>query len=278
VILMIRSLINFQIYKFYKWRLNHINEKYNEDDLDTSAIVFSPHFDDETLGCGGTILKKKMAKADIKLVFMTDGSKSHSNLISEEKLKKIRKNEALAASCLLGLDSQDIYFLKFEDTKLIEHEGSAIETIKEILLAQEPHEIFIPYFKEPSLWNEDHIATNRIVIKALKILGMKVIIYEYPIWFWYHWPWVNTIKKSLKEWVYFLKFNPVYGFYFLRYLRCSVYIGDIMEQKRTVLNQYKSQMTRLIPDTRWETLPNFSNGKFLECFFQDHEIFRRHIL
>jgi LmbE family N-acetylglucosaminyl deacetylase len=282
VILMSKSIINAQIFQFYRWRLSQISEKYHEDDLSNPAVVFSPHFDDETLGCGGTILKKKKSRADIKLVFMTDGSKSHKKLISEEKLKKIRENEALAASRSLGLDSRDVYLLKFEETKLIEHKDSAIERVKEILLSQEPHEIFIPYFKEPSLWNKDHLATNRIVINALQILGMKVIIYEYPIWFWYHWPWVNTrvrvLKKSPKEWLHFIKFNPVVGLRLLRYLRCSVYIGDILEQKRTVLDHYKSQMTRLIPDARWATLPNFSNGEFLECFFQDHEIFRRYIL
>ncbi len=53
-----------------------------------SALVFSPHPDDESLGCGGTIIKKKSLGARVKLVHMTDGSAAnHDNLISSQELK-----------------------------------------------------------------------------------------------------------------------------------------------------------------------------------------------
>ena len=275
---MSRSFIKTQIRQFYRRILSRILDEYHEDELIRSAVVFSPHFDDETLGCGGTILKKKRAEADIKLVFMTDGSKSHRHLISEEKLKVIRASEALAASQSLGLDSCDIFLLKFEETKLSEHMNSAIERVKKILLYQKPDEIFIPYYKEPSLWSEDHLATNRIVISALQILGIKAVIYEYPIWFWCYWPWANTPTNSRKELLHVLSMNLVSGLYLLRDFRCSFYIGDVLELKRAALDQYKSQMTRLIPDPSWRTLSDVSNGEFLECFFQEQEIFHRYTL
>ena len=42
---------------------------WSAEELRRSAVVFSPHFDDETLGCGGTILQKRRAGAAVSLVF-----------------------------------------------------------------------------------------------------------------------------------------------------------------------------------------------------------------
>ncbi len=46
-------------------------------ELARSALVFSPHPDDECLGCGGTIIRKKQAGSTVKIVHLTDGSRSH---------------------------------------------------------------------------------------------------------------------------------------------------------------------------------------------------------
>jgi len=116
--------------------MNRIMSEFDENALGRSAVVFSPHFDDETLGCGGTILKKKRAGADVKIVFMTDGSKSHRRLISENELKAIRASEGLAASRSLGLNACDICFLEFEETKLSEHLDAATNRVTEMLLQQ----------------------------------------------------------------------------------------------------------------------------------------------
>ena len=42
-----------------------------------AAMVFAPHPDDETLGCGGTVVKLRRAGVDVHIVFMTDGRHSH---------------------------------------------------------------------------------------------------------------------------------------------------------------------------------------------------------
>ena len=210
------------------------------------------------------------------IVFMTDGSKSHRRLISENELKAIRANEGLAASRSLGLSACDICFLELEETKLSEHLDAATNRLTEILLQQQPEEIFMPYYKEPSLWSEDHLATNRIVLSALQMCRRKIIIYEYPIWFWQYWPWASIPIRSHRELLRVLKKSCVSGSRLLGDFRCSIYIGDVLELKRNALKQYKSQMTQLIPDPRWRSLGDVSNGEFLACFFQEHEIFRRH--
>ena len=105
---MSNSFFKAQARRFYRRVMNRIMSELDQNALGRSAVVFSPHFDDETLGCGGTILKKKRAGADVKIVFMTDGSKSHRHLISENELKAIRASEGLAASSSLGLSACDI--------------------------------------------------------------------------------------------------------------------------------------------------------------------------
>jgi LmbE family N-acetylglucosaminyl deacetylase len=271
-----KSFLRLQSRRFYKHLMNYVMVELSENTLERSAVVFSPHPDDETLSCGGTIIKKIRAGAEVKIVFMTYGQKSHQHIISENKLKPIRTNEALAASKKLGVE-EAVVFLGFNDGELSKNEDSAIHKVIKLLLSQQPHEIFIPYYKEPLLWSADHLATNRIVLAALQAYGRTVVIYEYPIWFWYHWPWVSLPIGNLGRALVFLKDSLVSPLSLFRDFRCSIFVGDVLKLKRDALNQYASQMRRLIPDPRWETLSDISNGDFLECFFKDHEVFRRYI-
>jgi LmbE family N-acetylglucosaminyl deacetylase len=251
----------------------------DESHLRKSAVVFSPHPDDETLGCGGTIIRKRRMGADVTIVFMTDGSRSHRHLISEEELKSIRAREAMAASRVLGVDEKDLIFLEFKNGKLNENRKLAIPKVIDIITDRKPEEVYIPYYKEPLSWSEDHSATNRIVAHALQIYEEGPVIYEYPIGFWCHWPWaLRRPASSIKGILKILKESFLLSLSMLKDFRCSVDIEEVLEVKRAALDQYKSQMTRLIPDPQWQTLPELSNGEFLACFFQPREIFRRYSL
>ncbi len=269
------SKMRGQFRRFCRYIMSWFITELNEKDLTRTAIVFSPHPDDETLGCGGTIIKKKIAGAEVKIFFMTDGRKSHQHLIEGNKLKLIRAKEALEAGQMLGLNEEDIGFLEYKDEELDKNQDSAIQKVTEILLRLRPDEIFIPYKREAPL---DHFFTNRIVVAALQKYKRKTIIYEYPIWFWYHWPWVSVPMANLNGILATLKRSVIAGLYFLMEFRCSVYIGDVLALKRAVLDSYISQMTRFLSDPRWRTLGDISNGEFLECFFQEHEIFHKYII
>lgn len=259
------------------WTLNQTRIDYCGDDLKRSAIIFSPHFDDEILSCGGTILKKKKAGSKVKIVFMIDGSKSHCHLISEDEIKAIRIQEALSVSRSLGLERDDVFFLLFKETKLNEHLNIASQRVAKILRHQQPEEIFIPYCREPVLWSQDHLATNRIVLSALKKYRRTTIIYEYPLWFWYCWPWASINLRPWRAAIKFLKRSVFSSALLILNFRCCVYIGDILDIKQEVLNQYKSQMTRFNTISNWKILSDVSNGEFLECFFQECEIFSRYV-
>lgn len=245
----------------------------DDNALKKSAIVFSPHPDDETLGCGGTIIKKIKKGADMNLVFIADGTSSHSHLVEEEKLKAIRESEALAAGRVLGLKKEKIIFLEFRDGELNKNQDYAARKVTKILLREKPEEIFMPYKKEKLC---DHSITHQIIISALQMYKKKAIIYEYPIWFWHHWPWVRVPIKNCKDISTVLRNSLFSANSFLKDLRYAVSIEDVLECKRTALDQYKSQMTRLIPHTCWLTLNDISQGEFIACFFKKVEIFHRY--
>jgi LmbE family N-acetylglucosaminyl deacetylase/beta-glucosidase-like glycosyl hydrolase len=93
-------------------------------------LVFSPHPDDETLGCGGTISKAVTAGKKIKVIFITNGdaySKSSYRLsLSKSRLKtrdyidlgKKRRQDAIAALRELGLNEDNLVFLGYPDKGL----------------------------------------------------------------------------------------------------------------------------------------------------------------
>lgn len=240
--------------------------------MESNAIIFSPHPDDETLGCGGTIIKKIQAGASIRLVFMTNGTSSHSHIISRALLKKIRTEEAVSAGNLLGVGAHNITFLDYEDGLLSESFQSAVHDVSKILQSNKPDEIFIPYKLEPDMPSSDHRSTNAIVLSALRRCKLNVRVYEYPVWLWYHPPWVSIPKG--RGAMNAIKQSVVSGPCLMLDFNCFTLIGDVLDQKRDALNKYKSQM---MPFTKnWKTLPDYSNNEFVDCFFQKREIFFKH--
>lgn len=247
---------------------------YRQIDLKLPTIIFSPHQDDETLGCGGLILKKKQAGANVKIIFMTDGCRSHSSLIAEDSLKQIRRQEALKAAEILGVGPDDVVFLDAKDGTLMWHLEVMTQKVIDVIIKLNPQEVFIPYFKDGP---RDHEATNKIVLNALSKLGFDMIIYEYPVWFWYQWPWIRFSGKPRQ--LLSLIVNCIrskFGYSLFKNFRCSIDITQVSKMKRLALEQHQSQMSRLVDDPRWNTLGDLAGGEFLERFFYEREFFYQH--
>lgn len=241
------------------------------DAIARSGVVFSAHPDDETLGCGGTLVKKRLAGAPVKIAFMTDGRTSHGHLMPADQLTVLRAREAVSAARVLGLEECDVCFLGFPDGRLREHQAAARERVQEILSADRPEEVFIPYSRDNTA---DHIATHRIVAAALRNLSLPVTVYEYPVWFWHHWPWVRVACGQDGLRVLRDSFSAGFGWRLLSTFRNYVSVADVLDRKRLSLEQHASQMTRLVPDPRWKTLHDVGGGDFLKCFFQPWEVFK----
>jgi len=243
------------------------------EELEAPALVFSPHPDDETLGCAGTIIKKREEGARIKIVYMTDGSRSHRHLMSEARLRALRMREAVRANSILGIPEHDIIFLLFLDKELAGNFRQAEEKVFRIIQSSSISQVFIPYHRESP---DDHFATNKIVLSALKRCNLSVTVYEYPIWFWNFLPWVKPNIGGRRDIPIAIFISIISSLQAIFDLNAFCYIGDVLELKRAALDKYESQMRALVPSERWLTLTDVSNGEFLQCFFQKQEFFHRY--
>ena len=97
-----------------------------------SAIVFAPHADDETLGCGNTIIRKVATGADVDVVVAFDGVRAWNRSWNHDELGlddyvELRRAECHEACRRLGLGPERVHFLGF---------GAASETSVPELAAQ----------------------------------------------------------------------------------------------------------------------------------------------
>lgn len=152
--------------------------------LKKRIIVFAPHPDDETLGCGGTIARRINEGYEVIVVVITDGRYSFSVVLgidsdpTPEELKEIRKNETIRATKILGVPKDNLLFLDFEDNTLATHEKEVEEKIINIMKQYTPEEVYFTYEKD---YNYDHQATSRIVRRSVQRLGLPSIQYQYSI-------------------------------------------------------------------------------------------------
>jgi hypothetical protein len=122
------------------------------------------------------------------------------------------------------------------------------------------------------------VAVNKIVLAALENCGQQPMVYEYPIWFWDHWPWVSRTMRIGRQMLRRMKISlsANYQMNMRKRFRSSVFVGDVLKVKRRALDEYRSQMTQLVPGVPWPTLEDVGKGDFLKCFFQERELFYRY--
>jgi N-acetylglucosamine malate deacetylase 1 len=157
------------------------------------TLIFAPHQDDETLGCGGLIALKCSQNVPVDVVFLTDGSRSHGSTKEGTQALHVlkRKQEAEAALAILGVPSARIHFLNFQDGSLSqlskEHRRDGVERLAELLRAFVPEEVYLPH---PQDRHPDHEATYILALEALHLAGLHqhVAIWQYPIWYFWDAP------------------------------------------------------------------------------------------
>jgi LmbE family N-acetylglucosaminyl deacetylase len=228
-----------------------------------SCMVVAPHPDDETLGCGVTIMRKLDAGTPVRVVIATDGRRSsNSKVVSPEQLVEIRRAEVLEAARRLGLDRRDVVFLDFEDQRL-EHQLPAMsERLTALIDDFGPDELLISSVLDR---HADHHAVGRAVRQLLSAGGLGCRVAEYPMGFWRTMPW-----RSRPRGVHRVAGSLVSGAATIARLRPElVRTEGYLERKRHVLDAYASQLTNLTGEAGWWTL----DGPFLGQFLGGHEVF-----
>ncbi|QRR04153.1 PIG-L family deacetylase [Dyadobacter sandarakinus] len=151
------------------------------------TLVVAPHQDDESLGCGGIIYLLTQLKMPVHVVFVSDGSMSHPNSAKfpSQTLVVLREHEAVKALAILGVDQENITFLRLKDSRLPDGGApdfdAAVRVLAPVLSGFEPATILCPWQRDP---HKDHRATWQIVDQAIAKHTDTVRRFEYFVWLW----------------------------------------------------------------------------------------------
>lgn len=193
-----------------------------------TVIVFSPHPDDETLGCGGTIAKKVAEGYAVYVVVLTDGRNAFSKVLNVTsnptpgELKAIRREEVIQALTLLGVPKSNAFFLDFEDGSLSAHEQEVEIAVTSFLKSHLPDEVYFPIKREA---HPDHQAANKIVHQCLLRNNLREIGFQYSVVHKY-----SRIGPALERAI---------GF-FARRIK-TVDVSDYLAVKKEALDKFKSE-------------------------------------
>lgn len=193
-----------------------------------SAMIFAPHQDDETFGCGGLIALKGQQAAQVNVVFLSDGAATVTQDADVATLIQIRQQEALTALSILGVQADHVHFLSYPDGHLSnlneQQYQAAIADLLEMLERYRPKEVYLPHAKDH---HPDHEATFRIVKAALAQWSTPVECFQYPVWMFWGSPFLFKLKVR--------DLIPAY----------CIAIDEVQWQKQKAIAAYQSQHPHL---------------------------------
>lgn len=181
------------------------------------VLVIAPHADDETLGCGGTILRYVELGCEVHWLIVTAVTEEHG--YSNEKVKE-RRNEILSVSEMYGF--KDVHELGLPPAALDKvSKGGLISAISKIITEIEPDEVFTVYRNDA---HSDHEAVYDAVMSATKS---------------FRYPFIKRVLayETISETDFGMKPEDP-GF------RPNVFIGitDYIDRKLEILDVFRSEM------------------------------------
>jgi LmbE family N-acetylglucosaminyl deacetylase len=177
-------------------------------DKNRRVLVMAPHFDDETIGVGGTIYRHVQRGDPTAVLFFTDGREGDPRESDRDLVSVIRRQEAVEAADTLGI--RNLEFLDQPETML----GPCRELekrIEEIIVNIDPQVIYLPSFIDNHI---DHIELNRIFYRVLRNIELEPEIRLFGIW--------TLIPPNF-----------------------LVDIGNEIDVKINAINKYRSQITQV---------------------------------
>lgn len=217
-------------------------------------MVFAPHPDDETLGCGGTMAKRLAEGYEVFVVAMTDGRNALSAIFGIEtaptpkEMREIRRTEMVKALEILGVPKENIMFLDFEDGQLLYHSRAAANKALKILNEVRPVEIYFPHERDH---NPDHQAANLILRDIVKDLPFSTRAYMYSL----------GQRFSRLGWLWTRLFD------FFRNNLVYVDVSLFLDRKEAAIKEYRSQTTRINGRQNRAVVTNYKR------FLRKHEMF-----
>lgn len=137
------------------------------------VLVFAPHPDDETIGCGGVMARLRHNGCTVKVIFVTDGGGAGS--LPEGSIA-IRQQEAIAALTTLGV--QDWLFLNEPDGSFKSHPKFEQQALN-IMQQFQPDWLFLPSVLD---YHRDHVAIGQTIFNLWQLHKTAKRLFFYEIW------------------------------------------------------------------------------------------------
>ena len=139
------------------------------------TIIIAPHPDDEVLGAGGTLLRRKAEGSVVAWLIVT--SITADSHFSDEKIKQ-RADEIKRVTAVFGFDA--VFELNFPTTQLDQISMSdLVISVSNVFNTFEPEEVFVPH---PADVHTDHGVVFNAVASCTKWFRypsvIRVLAYE----------------------------------------------------------------------------------------------------
>ncbi len=138
------------------------------------ALIFSPHPDDEVLGCGGAILAQSHRGQPVEVVVVTDGGGMVRDAETPAYVA-LRREESRAAAALLGYGEPE--FWDYPDRGL-SPTPPLVERIRSRMERSRPRFVLTPSLYER---HPDHLALSLAVIEAFRSTRLQTALVFYEI-------------------------------------------------------------------------------------------------
>jgi LmbE family N-acetylglucosaminyl deacetylase len=200
-----------------------------------NIIVLSPHFDDDVIGCGGTLHKHILDRDKVTIIYFTDGKAGDPDFDDKELLQKTRKQEAITATKILGIEN--LIFLDEPETKLKSNKN-LIYKLSDIFNQIKPNLVYLPWFLDNHI---DHFQLNKIFLKLSKNISLDFNICAYEVWT----PLIPNIVVD---------------------------IGGVISKKEEALKQYHTQIKQVdyvvttLSLNKYRTVTNLKGKSYAETF------------
>ncbi|MDE0975217.1 MAG: PIG-L family deacetylase [Candidatus Nanopelagicales bacterium] len=182
------------------------------------TLVVAPHPDDEMLGAGGTLLRRKSEGGTVGWLVVTALTSSDK---SDLERKKAREVEIENVRIALGLDVKDAWFLNYPTTRLdTVPMGELVAAISQVMQDFQPEEVLVPF------WGDAH-TDHRIVFDAVAACTK-----------WFRYPSIKRVLayETLSETDSSIGRHNVFD------PNVFVDISDWMEEKIQILHYYQSEL------------------------------------
>lgn len=184
------------------------------------SLVIAPHADDEVLGCGGTLLRRKTEGAVLGWLLLT---KVTENQGWDKARITERQREIEHVRNMLGIESENLFELDFEATYLDQVPmAELVRRISEVFTEFRPEEVLVPHSRDI---HSDHRVCSDAVAACTK---------------WFRFPFVRQVfaYETLSETDFVLRSEDVFV------PNVYVDVSQFIEQKIELMNTYRSELGR----------------------------------